>query len=43
MREDMYLAAPDDCERGRSAGLLPYIALAAGVIVIAVGHFAARF
>jgi amino acid transporter len=43
MRDDMYLAAPDDCERGRSAGLLPYIALAAGVIVIAVGHFAARF
>lgn len=43
MRDDMYLTGLDDQVRGRSAGFLPYIALAGGAIVVAVGHVVARF
>ncbi len=43
MMEDMRLVVAADPERGRSAGILPYAALAGGVIVIAVGHAIARF
>jgi amino acid transporter len=43
MRDEMYLTVVDDPVRGRSAGFLPYIALAGGVIVVAVGHLVARF
>jgi hypothetical protein len=43
MRDDMYLTVADDPLPGRSAGFLPYMALAGGVIVVAVGHVVARF
>jgi amino acid transporter len=40
MMDDMRLAVADDPDRarGRSAGILPYLALAGGALVIAVGH-----
>jgi amino acid transporter len=43
MRDDMYLTGVDDPVGDRSAGFLPYIALVAGVVVVAVGHVMARF
>ena len=43
MTDDMCLAVPGDPDRGRSAGILPYVALAGGVIVIIAGHAIARF
>jgi hypothetical protein len=39
----MYLTGVDDPVGDRSAGFLPYIALVAGVVVVAVGHVMARF
>ncbi len=43
MVDDRCLAAKTDPDRNRSAGILPYLALAGGVIVIAIGHAIARF
>ena len=43
MLDDMFLAKEADHRRGRSAGILPYLALAGGVIVLAAGHAIARF
>ena len=43
MNEDMYLDIGEDAMERPSAGILPYVALAGGALVIAIGHAMAVF